>query len=82
MEMNCDLLKSKLILCEWNAFYFIEIAFIDFTLHEIKQCIVFLGQPVEIVLSFWSSESELRNRSNNNRTNASYTTLCDLTILL
>ena len=43
--MNCDILKSKLILCEWNAFYFIEIAFIGFTLHEIKQCIVFFGTP-------------------------------------
>ena len=41
--MKCDILKSKLILCEWNAFYFIEIAFIGFTLHEIKQCIVFFG---------------------------------------
>ena len=26
--MNCDILKSKLILCEWNAFHFIEIAFV------------------------------------------------------
>ena len=43
--MNCDILKSKLILCEWNAFYFIEIAFIGFTFHEIKQCIVFFGTP-------------------------------------
>ena len=43
--MNCDILKSKLILCEWNAFYFIEIAFIGFTLDEIKQCIVFFGTP-------------------------------------
>ena len=43
--MNCDILKSKLILCEWNAFYFIEITFIDFTLDEIKQCIVFFGTP-------------------------------------
>ena len=42
-KMNCDILKSKLIFCEWNAFYFIEIAFIGFTLHEIKQCIVFFG---------------------------------------
>ena len=47
-KMNCDILKSKLINCEWNAFYFIEIAFIGFTLHEIKQCIVFLGHPVQI----------------------------------
>ena len=39
--MNCDILKSKLIVCEWNAFYFIEIAFIGFTFDEIKQCIVF-----------------------------------------
>ena len=43
--MNCDILKSKLILCEWNAFYFIEIAFIGFMLDEIKQCIVFFGTP-------------------------------------
>ena len=43
--MNCDILKSKLIVCEWNAFYFTEIAFIGFTLHEIKQCIVFFGTP-------------------------------------
>ena len=41
--MNCDILKSKLIFCEWNAFYFIEIAFIGFTLHEIRQCIVLFG---------------------------------------
>ena len=44
-KMNCDILKSKLILCEWNAFYFIQIAFIRFTLDEIKQCIVFFGTP-------------------------------------
>ena len=44
-KMNCDILKSKLILCEWNALYFIEIAFIGFTLDEIKQCIVFFGTP-------------------------------------
>ena len=37
--------KSKLIFCEWNVFYFSETAFIDFTLHEIKQCIVFFGTP-------------------------------------
>ena len=43
--MNCDILKSKLIVCEWNAFYFIEIAFIGFTFDEIKQCIVFFGTP-------------------------------------
>jgi hypothetical protein len=29
--------KSKLVLSECNAFYFIAIAFIAFTLHEIKQ---------------------------------------------
>ena len=44
-KMNCGILKSKLILCEWNAFYFIEIAVIGFTLDEIKQCIVFFGTP-------------------------------------
>ena len=44
-KMHCDILKSKLIFCEWNAFYFIEIAFIGFTLDEIKQCTVFFGTP-------------------------------------
>ena len=44
-KMHCDISKSKLILCEWNAFYLIEIAFIGFMLHEIKQCIVFFGTP-------------------------------------
>ena len=48
--MNYDILKSKLILCEWNAFYFIEIAFIGFTLDEIKQCIVFFGTPGIFIL--------------------------------
>ena len=47
--MNCDILKSELIFCEWNAFYFIEIAFIGFTLDEIKQCIVFFGTPVYVI---------------------------------
>ena len=51
--MNCDILKSKLILCEWNAFYFIEIAFIGFTLDEIKQCIVFFGTPgIDLIYVF------------------------------
>ena len=44
-EKECYISKSKLILCEWNAFYFSEITFIDFMLHEIKQCIVFFGTP-------------------------------------
>ena len=44
-KIICDILKSKLILCEWDAFYFIEIAFIGFPLDEIKQCIVFFGTP-------------------------------------
>ena len=44
-KIECYISKSKLILCDWNAFYFIEIAFIDFTLHETKQCIVFFGTP-------------------------------------
>ena len=50
-KMNCDILKSKLIVCEWNAFYFIEIAFIGFTFDEIKQCIVFFGTPGSCVVS-------------------------------
>ena len=45
-KIQCYISKSKLILCEWNAFYFSEIASIDFMSHEIKQCIVFLGHPV------------------------------------
>ena len=45
LKMNCGILKSKLTLCEWNAFYFTETAFIGFTLDEIKQCIVFFGTP-------------------------------------
>ena len=48
--MYCDILKSKLIVCEWNAFYFIEIAFIGFTFDEIKQCIVFFGTSIRIKL--------------------------------
>ena len=44
-KIKYNISKSKLILCEWNAFYFSDIAFIDFTLHEIKQCIVFFGTP-------------------------------------
>ena len=63
--MNCDILKSKLILCEWNAFYFIEIAFIGFTLDEIKQCIVFFGtpgtlgvvKPLSSIIYIWRSGS-------------------------
>ena len=48
MELSisiCYISKSKLILCEYNAFYFSEIAVIGFTVHEIKQGIVFLGTP-------------------------------------
>ena len=38
--------KSKLVLSECNDLYFIAIAFIAFTLHEIKHCPVFFGTPV------------------------------------
>ena len=51
LKLNCDILKSKLMLCEWNASYFIEIAFIGFTLHQIKQCIVFFGTPGTYIYS-------------------------------
>ena len=44
-KINCDILKSKLILCEWNAFYCNEIAFTGITLHEIKQFTAFFGTP-------------------------------------
>ena len=56
-KMNCDISKSNLILCEWNAFYFNEIAFIGFMLHEIKQCIVFFGTPGSALLPFQQVES-------------------------
>jgi hypothetical protein len=44
-KIKCYISKSKLIICEYNAFYFSEIAFIGFTLHEIKQGKVFFGTP-------------------------------------
>ena len=44
-KIKCYILKSKLIICEYNGFYFSEIAFIGFTLHEIKEGIVFWGTP-------------------------------------
>ena len=44
-KIKCYILKSKLIICEYNGFHFSEIAFIGFTLHEIKEGIVFFGTP-------------------------------------
>jgi hypothetical protein len=44
-KCKCYISKSKLIPCEYNAFYFSEIAVIGFTVHEIKQGIVFFGTP-------------------------------------
>ena len=44
-KCKCYISKSKLIPCEYNAFYFSEIAVIGFTVHEIKQGIVFLETP-------------------------------------
>ena len=40
-KFTCYISKSKLVLYECNDLYFIAIAFIAFTLHEIKQCPVF-----------------------------------------
>ena len=56
--MNCDILKSKLILCKWNAFYFIEIVFIGFALDEIKQCIVFFGTPGIIIIKVFIKRTQ------------------------
>ena len=76
--MNCDILKSKLILCEWNAFYFIEIAFIGFTLDEIKQCIVFFGTPgsyqnlAKTYLPSFFDELKTKKRSFTNSYNMAY----------
>jgi hypothetical protein len=44
-KIKCYISKSKLIICEYNGFYLSEIAFIGFTLHEIKEGIVFFGTP-------------------------------------
>ena len=38
-------IKIQFIFREQNAFYFKEIAFISFTLNEIKQCIFLRGTP-------------------------------------
>ena len=51
-KMKCYISKSKLILCEQNAFYFSEIGFTNFTLHEIKQCIVCFGTPAMLLKNF------------------------------
>jgi hypothetical protein len=51
-KCKCYISKSKLILCEYNAFYFSEIAVIGFTVHEIKQGIVFFGTPGTYAVSF------------------------------
>ena len=48
-KFKCYISKSKLVLSECNDLYFIAIAFIAFTLHEIKQCPVFWGHPVVFV---------------------------------
>jgi hypothetical protein len=44
-KFKCYISKSKSVLSECNDLYFIAIAFIAFTLHEIKQCPVFFGTP-------------------------------------
>jgi hypothetical protein len=44
-KFKCNISKSKSVLSECNDLYFIAIAFIAFTLHEIKQCPVFFGTP-------------------------------------
>ncbi len=64
-KIKCYISESKLILCEYNAFYFSEIAFIGFTLHEIKQGIVFLGTPGSICLFNFPSKGI--PRSNNSK---------------
>ena len=50
-KFKCYISKSKLVLSECNALYFIVIAFIAFTLHEIKQFSIFWGHPVQLFLS-------------------------------
>ena len=45
-KFKCYISKSKLVLSECTDLYFIAIAFIAFTLHEIKQYPAFGGHPV------------------------------------
>jgi hypothetical protein len=45
-KFKCYMSKSKLVFSKCNDLYFMAIAFIAFTSHEIKQCPVsFLGTP-------------------------------------
>ena len=44
-KFKCYISKSTLVLSECNDLYFIAIAFIAFTSHEIKRCPVFLRTP-------------------------------------
>ena len=44
-KFKCYISKSKLILSECNDLSFIAIAFIAFTLNQIKRCPVFFGTP-------------------------------------
>ena len=59
-KTKCYISKFKLILCEYNAFYYSEIDFIDFTLHEIKHGIVFFGTPGIYVYKQLRIKKELR----------------------
>jgi hypothetical protein len=43
-KFKCYISNSKLVLSKCNDLYFTAIAFIAFTLHEIKQCPVFFGK--------------------------------------
>jgi hypothetical protein len=45
MVFMCYVSKSKFVLSQCNDLYFIAMAFIAFTLHEIKQCPVSGGTP-------------------------------------
>ncbi len=48
---KCDISKSKLALSTCNGVYFSSTAVIVFTLYEIKQVKIFLGHPVDFVLT-------------------------------
>jgi hypothetical protein len=53
-KFKCYISQSKLVLSECNDLYFIAIAFIAFTLHEIKQCSVFLDTLAVSPFSFFN----------------------------
>jgi hypothetical protein len=66
-KFKCYISKSKLVLSECNDRYLLAIAFIAFTLHEIRPCLVLfsLGHPVEdpSTLNLWGEIPKISSRA-------------------